>query len=132
MALKSLNQLRAFRNSLLRTRDLWLRWKTGVVLGDGVSISLSARFVPARRGHISVGAETLVAFWRSVDPDSIRGHHATISTSMQKSQLRQRARFPVKPGSTCGFHAPRARDFNRGRSAPMIVGRPAIRTRRSC
>ena len=62
MALKSLNQLRAFRNLLLRMRDQWLRWRTGVVLGRGVSISLSARFLPARRGDIVIGAETLVAF----------------------------------------------------------------------
>jgi maltose O-acetyltransferase len=62
MALKSLNQLRAFRNTLLRIRDGWLRWRTGVVLGERVSISLSARFRPARRGDIVVGPETLVAF----------------------------------------------------------------------
>lgn len=62
MALKSLNQLRSLRNTLLRIREFWLQWRHGVVFGPGVSISLSARFVPARRGDIVIGAETLVAF----------------------------------------------------------------------
>ena len=62
MALKSLNQLRRVREALLRIREFWLRRKVGVILGPGVSISLSARFAPMRRGDISVGAETLVAF----------------------------------------------------------------------
>jgi acetyltransferase-like isoleucine patch superfamily enzyme len=62
MALKSLNQLSILRNALLRVREFWLRVGNGVVLGRGVSVSLSARFVPARRGHIVIGPETLVAF----------------------------------------------------------------------
>ncbi len=62
MALKSLNQLSLIRNGLLRIREAWLRLGTGVVLGRGVSISLSAKFKPARRGHIVIGSETLVAF----------------------------------------------------------------------
>ena len=62
MALKSLNQLSALRNSLLRIREFWLRRGPGVNLGKGVSISLSARFLPKRRGDIVIGAETLVAF----------------------------------------------------------------------
>jgi acetyltransferase-like isoleucine patch superfamily enzyme len=62
MALKSLNQLAALRNALLRMREFWLRRAVGVELGKGVSISLSARFVPARRGDIIIGPQTLVAF----------------------------------------------------------------------
>jgi maltose O-acetyltransferase len=62
MALKSLNQLKLLRNALLRVRELWLAAGCGVVLGAGVSISLSARFRPARRGDIEIGPETLVAF----------------------------------------------------------------------
>jgi maltose O-acetyltransferase len=62
MALKSLNQLRAFRNTLIRLRNWWLQRRLGIVLGDNVSISLSARFRPSRRGDIIIGSETLVAF----------------------------------------------------------------------
>jgi len=62
MALKSLNQLRAFRNMLIRRRNEWLQRRLGLVLGDNVSISLSARFRLSRRGAIVVGSETLIAF----------------------------------------------------------------------
>lgn len=62
MALKSLNQLRAFRNTLIRWRNAWLRNGLGLTLGENVSISLSARFRASRRGDISIGSETLVAF----------------------------------------------------------------------
>ena len=62
MALKSLNQLRRFRNLLLGLRGLWLTRLQGVVLGANDSISLSARFRSARRGSISIGPDTLIAF----------------------------------------------------------------------
>lgn len=62
MALKSLNQLRAFRNTLIRWRNRRLQRRLGVVLGDNVSISLSARFRPTRPGDIVVGSDTLIAF----------------------------------------------------------------------
>lgn len=62
MALKSLNQLRHFRNALLAVRTWWLRTRHGLVLGQGVSISLSARFRSARPGAITVGERTLIAF----------------------------------------------------------------------
>jgi maltose O-acetyltransferase len=62
MALKSLNQLRSFRNALIRRRNAWLERRFGLVLGEDVSISLSARFRSSRRGDISVGDRTLIAF----------------------------------------------------------------------
>lgn len=63
MALKSLNQLRAFRNALIRMRDdVLLRRAKGMILEPGTSISLSARFRSSRRGDILIGSETLVAF----------------------------------------------------------------------
>jgi acetyltransferase-like isoleucine patch superfamily enzyme len=63
MALKSLNQLRSFRNALIRLRDdLLLKGLKGIVLEPNTSISLSARFRSARRGDIVIGSETLVAF----------------------------------------------------------------------
>jgi acetyltransferase-like isoleucine patch superfamily enzyme len=63
MALKSLNQLRSLRNALIRLRDhLLLKVAKGIVLEPGTSISLSARFRSARRGDITIGSETLVAF----------------------------------------------------------------------
>jgi acetyltransferase-like isoleucine patch superfamily enzyme len=62
MALKSLNQLRRFRNALLRGRERWLQARLGVVFGSGVSISLAARFISGTPGDIVVGSETLIAF----------------------------------------------------------------------
>jgi len=61
MALKSLDQLRSFRNMMLRIRNVLLR-KQGVVLGEGPSISLSSRFVTSPGAEIRVGDRTLVAF----------------------------------------------------------------------
>lgn len=62
MALKSLNQLYHFRNLLIRMRNAWLQSVTGVTLGANGSISLSSRFLPARRGDIVIGDDTLIAF----------------------------------------------------------------------
>jgi acetyltransferase-like isoleucine patch superfamily enzyme len=62
MALTSLNQLRRFRNALLAVRTWWLRTRHGLVLGQGVSISLSARFRGSGPGSIHVGERTLIAF----------------------------------------------------------------------
>jgi acetyltransferase-like isoleucine patch superfamily enzyme len=62
MALKSLNQLRAFRNTLILWRNRWITWRLGVVFGTNASVSLSARFRPARRGDIVIGDDTLIAF----------------------------------------------------------------------
>lgn len=61
MALKSLDQLRQFRNLLLRIRNVLLRMQ-GVTLGEAPSISLSSRFVASPGAPISVGDRTLVAF----------------------------------------------------------------------
>jgi maltose O-acetyltransferase len=85
MALKSLNQLRAFRNTLLRMRDVWLRSRLGMVLGDNVSISLSARFRPNRPGDITIGSETLIAF-----------KTLFITRDMLTGEIR-----PIKVGSRC-------------------------------
>lgn len=62
MALKSLNQLRTFRNALIRWRNRWIERRLGVVFGANASVSLSARFRPARRGDIVIGDDTLIAF----------------------------------------------------------------------
>lgn len=62
MALRSLNQLRSFRNTLILLRNRWLTSRTGIVFGRGVSISLSARFRSNQRGDIVVGDDTLIAF----------------------------------------------------------------------
>ena len=62
MALKSLNQLKSFRETLMRWRNRWLTFRIGVVFGNGCKISLSSRFRPARRGDIVVGDDTLIAF----------------------------------------------------------------------
>ncbi|HEX3886101.1 MAG TPA: acyltransferase [Phenylobacterium sp.] len=62
MALKSLNQLRFVRTAIIACRNQWLQLRYGVSLGSRVSVSLSARFAPGRRGDIVVGNETLIAF----------------------------------------------------------------------
>lgn len=62
MALNSLNQLRRLREVLISARRRWLRARLGVDLDRSASISLSARLRPGRRGSITVGAETLIAF----------------------------------------------------------------------
>ena len=62
MALTSLNQLNALRTNLMRRRNQWLQRRYGLVLGEGCSISLSARFRSTERGDISIGPRTLVAF----------------------------------------------------------------------
>jgi acetyltransferase-like isoleucine patch superfamily enzyme len=62
MALKSLNQLRRFRNALIALRNWWLQQYRGLVLEGEASISLSSRFRSSRRGDIVVGDKTLIAF----------------------------------------------------------------------
>lgn len=62
MALKSLNQLRYVREALVSVRLLWLRKIRGIRIGRRVSLSFSATLLPARRGSIVIGEETLIAF----------------------------------------------------------------------
>lgn len=61
MALKSLNKLRWIRQVVTGLRRRWLGL-TGVVIGEGVSLSLSSRLRPGRRGSIRIGGDTLIAF----------------------------------------------------------------------
>lgn len=62
MALKSLNQLRRVREMAMRWRSRWLRVVLGVAVDDSLRPSMSSRFKPGRRGSISIGSQTLVAF----------------------------------------------------------------------
>ena len=62
MAIRSLNRLRKLRAAITGIRRLWLVHVRGIVIDPSVSISLSSRILSARRGSISIGAETLVAF----------------------------------------------------------------------
>src|SRR5579864_7052271 len=62
MPLKSLNRQRPLRNALLWLRGLFLRYGLGVELDPSAMVSLSSRLLPGRRGSISVGPETLIAF----------------------------------------------------------------------
>jgi len=62
MALKSLNQLRVIREALVRVRAWWLRAVIGLDSDDTLRASMSSRLRPGRRGSISIGPETLVAF----------------------------------------------------------------------
>jgi maltose O-acetyltransferase len=60
--LKSLNQLAKLRAAIVRCRNKWLSIRRGIVFGSDVSVSLSSKLRPARRGSITIGSETLVAF----------------------------------------------------------------------
>jgi maltose O-acetyltransferase len=62
MALKSLNQLRKFRNALIGARNWWLQRRCGLVLEGETSISLSSKFRGSAPGDIVVGHQTLIAF----------------------------------------------------------------------
>jgi maltose O-acetyltransferase len=62
MAIKSLNRFAQVRTTIIRLRNLWLRWVVGVDLDMSVSLSLSGRLRPGRRGSILVGKDTLIAF----------------------------------------------------------------------
>lgn len=62
MPLKSLNHLSALRNALLWVRGFWLRYAKGIDLHSTAMVSLSSRILPGKRGSISVGPETLIAF----------------------------------------------------------------------
>ena len=62
MALKSLNQLRPLRELLVRLRARWLRVVIGVDADQTLRASQSSRLAPGRRGSISIGPETLIAF----------------------------------------------------------------------
>lgn len=62
MALKSLNSLRKVRAIALAIRRAALRYLDGVDVQPSTSVSLSSRMIAGRRGSISIGADTLVAF----------------------------------------------------------------------
>jgi serine acetyltransferase len=62
MPVKSLNQFRNLRAFLTSTRRHWLRLVVGAELDPSISISLSSRLIPGKRGSIVVGRDTLIAF----------------------------------------------------------------------
>ncbi len=62
MAFSSLNQFRGLRELLMRLRAHWLRTVIGVATPLDIRPSLSSRFRPGRRGSITIGSETLIAF----------------------------------------------------------------------
>lgn len=62
MALKSLNQLRWLRLTIVAIRRAMLEMRLGVDVHPSASVSLTSRFVNRRRHAITIGAETLIAF----------------------------------------------------------------------
>jgi maltose O-acetyltransferase len=62
MSLKSLNQLRKVRAAVTGARKLWMKLRYGIIFAPDVSVSLSSRLRPGRRGSITVGDQTLIAF----------------------------------------------------------------------
>lgn len=62
MPLKSLNQFRYVREALVNVRLLWLRKVRGIKIPRGVSVSFPPSLLPASRGSIKIGEESLIAF----------------------------------------------------------------------
>jgi acetyltransferase-like isoleucine patch superfamily enzyme len=62
MPLKSLNVFRKPRELAMRSRNAWLRWSRGIELPPSARASLSCRLRSGRRGSITVGEDTLIAF----------------------------------------------------------------------
>jgi serine acetyltransferase len=62
MPLKSLNVFRKPRERVMRWRNAWLRWTRGIILPPSTRASLSCRLRSGRRGSITVGEDTLIAF----------------------------------------------------------------------
>lgn len=62
MAIKSLNNFRKVRVLVTGLRRRWLWWRHGVRIAPGASLSLSATLIAGRRGAITVGDGSLIAF----------------------------------------------------------------------
>ena len=60
--MRSLNQFDRLRRAVVRLRCLWLNLFSGATIDKTANISLSAMLVPGRRGAITVGEGTHVAF----------------------------------------------------------------------
>lgn len=58
----TLRNFRGLRRYLVAMRRLYLGWRHGIAIAPGTQVSLSARFFPAERGSISIGAQSLIAF----------------------------------------------------------------------
>lgn len=62
----NLDQFLGVRRWALLAHAAWLRWALGVRLDWSVQASLTSRFRPGRRGSISIGHETLIAFGATI------------------------------------------------------------------
>lgn len=62
MPLKTISVFLKPRAAAIRMRNTWLMFRYGVRIGPNVQASLSSRFHTRRRGAITVGADTLIAF----------------------------------------------------------------------
>lgn len=62
MAVRSLNKFRKIRLIVTGLRRRWLRWRHGILMSPGASLSLSATLIVGRRGAIEIGDGSLVAF----------------------------------------------------------------------
>jgi exopolysaccharide acyltransferase PssR len=85
MAERSLEQIRWIRLALLAMRRWSLRRFLGLSIGDGVVVSLTAQIICRRRGTISIGDDSLVAF-------------KTLITTLSESDPEER---PVTIGARC-------------------------------
>ncbi len=80
MARLNLNQFRDIRRLIVGARIAYLRAVVGMRIGSRVSISLASRFIPSRRGAITIGNETLIAFKTLLYTwDDRAGRHRPIS-----------------------------------------------------
>lgn len=60
--MRSLNRLRRLRQLITGARRRWLITVRGIECHPTASLSLTAQMVPGRRGAISIGERTLLAF----------------------------------------------------------------------
>jgi len=76
---RSLNRFLAVRKVVLGIRGKWLFVSKGIKVPNSVRISLSARLMPGRRGAITIGEHTLIAFKSLVIAESADGKVRPIS-----------------------------------------------------
>jgi acetyltransferase-like isoleucine patch superfamily enzyme len=131
MALKSLNQLAAFRYRLIRWRNAWLQFRLGVIFGEDCRVSLSSRFRPHRRGDIVIGSATLIAFRTLfITRDSLSGESRPIRVG---SHCFIGGDSTVMPGVTIGddcIVGAGSVVFDDVPSRSIVVGNPARVLRR--
>ena len=80
MSVYTLDRLRKLKDVLTFFHKGWLSLARGIVIPKSVKLSLSSRLIASKRGYISIGEETLIAFNTLVYTyDPMRGEHRPVS-----------------------------------------------------